>query len=328
MGKVSKVQKINLAEFYKKWGVLIFLVLEIIFFIVMSSDFFTRPSRFATISNIMIVGRQVSTIGIASVGATFLMISAGIDISNGAVQAFTGVICSMMMVNYGLPIPVAILLSIIIASVFGLANGIASTVFLISPLIATLAMQTVVKGTSFLITHAAPVYGLSKTFKDIAQGYLFGIIPYPLIIMAVCFVFGWWVLNKTYLGRYFYAVGGNSEAARLSGINVKRVFNIACIASSMFAAISGVIMAGRLGSGQPNSGIDLPMDVITAVVLGGVSINGGSGKIGGVLVGVLIMGVLSNGMIILGLSDYWQWVVKGLVLLFAVGMSNIEAKRG
>ena len=133
-------------------------------------------------------------------------------------------------------------------------------------------------------------------------------------------------MNRTYIGRYFYSTGGNSEASRISGINVAKVFILASVASSFFAAMSGFIMAARLGSGQSTITTSLPMDVITGIVLGGVSINGGSGKIGSVLVDVLVMGVLANGMILIGLNNYWQWVVDGLVLLFAVAMSNIKTE--
>ncbi len=314
----QKGKAIRFAELYKKFGVYFILIVELLFFIIAAPNF-------RTLENIMVIGRQVSNIGCAAVGATFLMICGGIDISNGSIQAFTGVISSIMMVKAGVPMIPAILISIAIAGLFGVVNGIAFSKFKISPLIATLATQTIIKGISFLITQATPIYGLSTTFKKIGQGSI-GVIPIPLIIMIVCFIFGWIVLNKTYLGRYFYAIGGNTEAARLSGINTGKVFVIASIASAAFAGISGIIMAGRLGSGQPNTGSSLPMDVITGVVLGGVSINGGIGKIGGVLVGVLIMGILNNGMIILGLSDYVQWVVSGLVLLFAVAMSNISVK--
>ena len=135
------------------------------------------------------------------------------------------------------------------------------------------------------------------------------------------------MLNCTYIGRYVYAVGGNAEATRLSGINIKSVNTLVFCVSGLFASFAGILMAARLGSGQPSIGVDFPMDVITAIVLGGVSVNGGKGKITGVFFGVFIMGILGNGMIMIGLNDYWQWLVKGLVLLFAVAASNIEAKK-
>lgn len=305
---------------YQKWGVFLILIVEIILFSIMSGNFLT-------VDNIMTIGRQVATTGIATVGATLLMISGGIDISNGSVQAFTGVIVAMLLTMAGVPIFAAVIIAVLLGTVFGAINGVAFAKFNVSPLIATLSMQTIVKGISFLITDASPIYGLSDSFKWIGQGYLFGVIPIPLIIMIICFVFSYWILNKTYFGRYLYAVGGNTEAARLSGINTKVIFIIVFAASALFASISGVVMAARLGSGQPGIADSLPMDVITGVVLGGVGINGGTGKIGGVLVGVLIMGILSNGMILVGLNEYWQWVVKGLVLIFAVAMSNIKIKK-
>ena len=156
------------------------------------------------------------------------------------------------------------------------------------------------------------------------QGYFFGVIPIPLVIMLVAFAIGWFIMQKTYIGRYIYAVGGNEEAARLSGINTKRIIVLTFALCAFFTSISGVMMVGRLGSGQPGTGIEFPMDVITAVVLGGVSVSGGKGKILLVIAGALIMGMLDNGMTILGMNPYLQWVVKGLVLIFAVTMSSLE----
>ena len=202
-------------------------------------------------------------------------------------------------------------------------NGIFCVRLGLSPLISTLAMQSILKGAAYLITNAQPIYGIPDSFKFLGQGYIFGVIPVPLIVMIVCFIFGYWVLNMTYIGRYFYAVGGNVEAARLSGINPRVVMLLAFGSSALFASIAGVLMAGTTWFRAAFYWRRVEMDVITAIVLGGVSINGGSGNIIGVFIGTLIMGILSNGMLMIGLSDYWQWVVKGLVLVAAVSISNV-----
>lgn len=196
----------------------------------------------------------------------------------------------------------------------------------VPPLISTLAMQTILKGIAFLITNALPVKGVSDSFKYLGQGYLWGWIPVPFLTMLLLFVVGWWFLEKSYFGRRIYVVGGNKEAARLSGIDTKKVIISTYALCGFFAALAGILMAGRLGSGQPSIGTNFPMDVLTATVLGGISVNGGKGSIVNVFFGAFIMGILSNGMIMLGLNEYWQWLVKGFVLLFAVSMSNLKSK--
>ncbi|WP_125115113.1 ABC transporter permease [Agathobaculum sp. Marseille-P7918] len=314
------MKQMKWSAIYRKYGVFIILVVEVLIFMLLSENF-------RTLENVMTIGRQVASTGIAAVGATFLMLTGGIDISNGSMLAFSGVLAALLSVNLGLPLPVAFVITLLCGLGFGLINGVAYTRFKVSPLIATLAMQTILKGIAYLLTSAKPIYGIADAFKFIGQGYLFGFFPFPLLLMIIAFAFGFWVLDHTYIGRYIYAVGGNAEAARLSGINTNKVYMIAFGASALFASIAGLMMAGRLGSGQPAIGTDFPMDVITAIVLGGVSINGGSGKISGVLFGVFIMGVLSNGMIMVGLNDYWQWVIKGVVLLAAVAMSNVEVRK-
>ena len=311
------MNKNKLIDFYRKYGVLVILLIEIVIFSILSENF-------RMLSTLMTIGRQVACTGIATVGAVFLMLTGGIDISNGSMLAFSGVVSAICCVKFGLPLPVAFSITVLLGAVFGAVNGIAFTRFRVSPLIATLAMQTILKGIAYIITAAKPVYGISESFTFFGQGYVFGAVPFSLVLMLIFFVFGYWILNHTYLGRHIYAVGGNAEAARLCGIKTNRVYMFAFVASSVCAAFAGLIMAGRLGSGQPAIGTDFSMDVITAIVLGGVDISGGSGKITGVLFGVFIMGVLSTGMVMVGLNDYWQWVIKGLVLLIAVALSNLK----
>ena len=294
------------------------LLLELIIFSLASSNFFT-------VGNLLTIGRQVSFTGIATVGCTLLMITGGIDLSTGSNLAFSGVICTYMMINLNLPIWLSIIIALVLGLVAGVLNGLAFTKLHISSLIATLAMQYILRGIGFLITDAKAIYNLPIDYKFLGQGYLFGFFPFPLVIMIVIFAFGFWILNYTYLGRYIYAVGGNVEAARLSGIRTNKIYMYVFAASGLFAALAGVLMAARMGSGQPSIGTDFPMDVITAIVLGGVNINGGSGRIVGVILGAFIMGILSNGMVMLNLNDYVQWVVKGVVLIFAVAMSNIDS---
>ena len=255
---------------------------------------------------------------------TLVMLTGGIDISVGSMLAMAGVLCAKLSADVGLPLWIAVVITLLIGALFGLINGAAVTRLHIPALIATLATQTILKGIAYLLTNAVPVKNLSTTYKFLGQGYIFGFIPVPLIITVALYVLAWWYLDKTYLGRRVYLSGGNEEAARLSGINTKWTITGTYVFSGVFAAIAGVLMAARLGSGQPSVGSGFEMDVITATVLGGISVNGGKGKVVNVFVGACIMGVLANGMTMLNINQYLQWIINGLVLLFAVTMSNLR----
>ena len=259
-----------------------------------------------------------------AIGMTLVMLTGGIDISVGSMLAMAGVLCAKLSADVGLPLWIAVVITLLIGALFGLINGAAVTRLHIPALIATLATQTILKGIAYLLTNAVPVKNLSTTYKFLGQGYIFGVIPVPLIITVALYVLAWWYLDKTYLGRRVYLSGGNEEAARLSGINTKWTITGTYVFSGVFAAIAGVLMAARLGSGQPSVGSGFEMDVITATVLGGISVNGGKGKVVNVFVGACIMGVLANGMTMLNINQYLQWIINGLVLLFAVTMSNLR----
>ena len=265
-------------------------------------------------------------VGICSVGMTMVLLTGGIDISVGAVIALTGVVASKLIVENGWMIVPACIVGILIGALCGLTNGFMVALFSVPALIATLAMQTIARGIAFILTKGIPVYGLPKSIKLLAGGDILG-VPIPVYIMAAIFFIGWWMLEKMPFGRHVYAIGGNEEVARLSGINVfKRKIQIYLI-SGLFAGLSGIIMLSRVNSGQPNTSEGFEMDVITGAVLGGVSVAGGEGKVINVIAGVLIMGVLSNGMTLLNLDQYWQWVVRGIVLLFAVAFDNVQRKK-
>lgn len=299
--------------------VYLILLFVIIFFSVLSD-------KFLKTKNILNICRQVSMIGICSVGMTMVLLTGGIDISIGSLIALAGVVGAKLMAEAGWPVYLAMLIGVIVSVVCGLVSGIMVARFDVPALIATLAMQTIARGIAFILTAGIPVYGLPETVKALGQGYFLG-IPIPVYIMVLVFFIGWWMLEQTTFGRHVYALGGNEEVARLSGINVfKRKVQIYAL-SGLFAGISGVIMLSRINSGQPNTSEGFEMDVITAAVLGGVSVAGGQGKIINVIAGVFIMGMLSNGMTLLNLDEYWQWVVKGLVLLFAVAFDNLQRKR-
>lgn len=317
MNRMDKKAKLSFANLYSTYGVFFILVIEFLIFSLASKSFLT-------LGNILSVGRQMSFTGIAAIGMTLVMLTGGIDISVGSMLAMAGVLCAKLSADVGLPLWIAVVITLLIGALFGLINGAAVTRLHIPALIATLATQTILKGIAYLLTNAVPVKNLSTTYKFLGQGYIFGVIPVPLIITVALYVLAWWYLDKTYLGRRVYLSGGNEEAARLSGINTKWTITGAYVFSGVFAAIAGVLMAARLGSGQPSVGSGFEMDVITATVLGGISVNGGKGKVVNVFVGACIMGVLANGMTMLNINQYLQWIINGLVLLFAVTMSNLR----
>ena len=295
------------------------LVVIILFFTLITDTFLT--SR-----NILNICRQVSMTGICSVGMTMVLLTGGIDISVGSIIALVGVVSAKLVAEAGMPIFPAMLIGVAVGAFCGLINGIMVARFEVPALITTLAMQTVARGAAYILTSGIPVYGLPEEIRTLGQGYLLG-IPIPVIIMVLIFVFGWWLLEQTRFGRYTYAIGGNQEVARLSGINIMKIKIIIYTLSGFFAGLSGVIMLSRINSGQPNTSEGFEMDVITGAVLGGISVAGGEGKLINVIAGVLIMGMLSNGMTLMNLDEYWQWVVKGIVLLAAVTFDNLQRKR-
>jgi ribose transport system permease protein len=230
------------------------------------------------------------------------------------------------MVNSGFSMTAAVICALIMATLIGLLNGFMVSTIGIPAIIATFATQTIFEGAAYLLSGGTPVYGFDERFKVIGQGYV-GPIPVPVIIMICCFAVGSFILNKTFFGRYFYAVGGNEEASKLSGIRVGFIKYLIYALSGFFAGLAGIVMLSRTNSAQPTAGKGYEFDVITCVVLGGVSVAGGYGKMSNVVAGVLIIGILTNGMVLLNVSSYTQLVVKGIVLILAVGFDCIQQKR-
>lgn len=299
--------------------VYLILLFVIVFFSIMSQSFMT--SR-----NILNICRQVSMIGICSVGMTMVLLTGGIDISVGSIIALSGVVAAKLIAENMWPIFPAMVVGVVIGVICGIISGVMVAKFDVPALIATLAMQSIARGIAFILTQGIPVYGLPEQIRVLGQGYFLN-IPIPVYIMVLMFFIGWWLLEQTTFGRHVYAIGGNEEVARLPGINVMmRKLQIYAF-SGFFAGLSGIIMLSRVNSGQPNTSEGFEMDVITAAVLGGVSVAGGQGKIVNVIAGVLIMGMLGNGMTLMNLDEYWQWVTRGAVLLFAVAFDNWSRKR-
>jgi ribose transport system permease protein len=293
--------------------------------LILIAMFTTLSDRFLTYQNLLIIVRQVAMLGISAVGMTCVILTAGIDLSVGSMMAISNIIAAQLMAKVGMPIVPAICITLMITAVIGLISGIFVAYVKVPALITTLSMMTLLRGFSYILSNGLPVWGLPEGFKKIGQGYV-GVIPIPVIIMLFIFFLGWVFLNRTKIGRYIYGLGGNREAVRLSGVYTARIEVLVFMISAFLTGIAGIIMLSRINAGRPNIGIGYELDVITAVVLGGVSIMGGAGSILGVLVGVLIIGILSNGMVLIDISEYYQQVTKGVVLLLAV-IFDTMAKR-
>lgn len=308
----------KIREILSRYGIYIVLFAMILFFSISSKAFLSA-------SNLFNILRQVAVVGTAAVGMTFVMLTGGIDLSVGAIIGVTGIITALLMV-WGVPPVVAVLVALAVGVLLGMINAALINELRVPPLIVTLGMMTALRGLAYLITGGMPVFGFPESFTLLGQGYIY-VIPVPVIIMAVTFLAGYLVLEKFTLGRYIYGVGGNEEASRLSGINVKKIKYLVYSISGFVCGVAGVVLLSRTNSGQPKAGTSYEMDIITAVVLGGVSIAGGQGRITGVVAGVLIMGILSNGMIIMNVGDYVQRIVQGLVLVAAVAFDCYNQRR-
>lgn len=317
--KTTERAENKLGSFVKNQAIwLVFIVLMIAFTI--------ASPNFLTVNNLMIMLRQVAVWGIASVGMMFVILLGEIDLSVGSLITFVNIMCAMLMVDAGMNMWLAVLLTLAVSTGVGLLNGFMVSTLGIPSLIATFATQTAFAGIALLMCGGQPVSGLPEEF-GIFGAERIGVVPVPVIIMAVCFAVGSFVLNKTYFGRYFYAVGGNAEAARLSGIRTGRVNYLAFALSGFFAGLAGIVLLSRTNSGMGNAGLGYEFRVITCVVLGGVSVNGGSGKISGVVAGTFIIGALNNGMVLLNINSYVQQIVLGIVLVLAVSFDSLQRKR-
>lgn len=280
-------------------------------------------SKFLSSSNIISVIRQFSFYGILAIGMCMVIITGGIDISVGSVFALSGVISCMSITKWGFPVLPGVLLGLLAGALMGYFNGFCVTVLQLPPMIATLGMQSIARGVAYTVTGGYPIGSLPDSFKFIGLGSIFG-IPTPIVLMVVLAALAVFFLNKTVIGRRIYAIGGNEEGARISGVNVNRVKRLVYTICGLTAAISGIAMAARLGVGQSTAGQSYEMDAIAATVIGGASLSGGSGSIVGAIIGAAIMGVLRNGLVLLDVSAYWQQTVIGLVIIAAVSLDNLR----
>jgi ribose transport system permease protein len=282
--------------------------------------------HFLTVSNLLNVAQQTSINAIIAAGMTFVIISAGIDLSVGSILAFTGVVLGSLITG-GFPLPICIVGSLALGLICGFLNGALISFGRLPPFIATLGMMSVARGGALLYTQGRPISGFPDSFRFLATGEVFH-IPMPVFIMGGVYAIAHFLLSRTKLGRYTYAIGGNEQAAHLSGVNVRLYKMLVYGISGLLSAMAAVILSARLNSAQPIAGIMYELDAIAATVIGGTSLMGGEGKIAGTLIGALIMGVLRNGLNLLDVSSYVQQTIIGLVIISAVflDMSLKKAK--
>jgi ribose transport system permease protein len=291
--------------------------------------------RFLTADNAWNVMRQISVNVVISVGMTMVILTGGIDLSVGSVLAFCGAVTASMLkfgtdfnglnLHIGFTLFGSLTGGILVGTALGWFNGFTITRLKVPPFVATLAMLTIARGLTMLWTGGFPITGLGNDMAFIGTGWFLG-IPMPVWIAGVVVMVAVLVTNKTKLGRYIYAIGGNEKAAELSGLKIKKIKLIVYSIAGALAAIGGIIVTSRLDSAQPNAGTGYELDSIAAVVIGGTSLSGGKGTIMGTVQGALIIGVLNNGLVLLNVSPFWQQVIKGLVILLAVVIEKFNKK--
>jgi ribose/xylose/arabinose/galactoside ABC-type transport system permease subunit len=281
---------------------------------------------FATIDNLLNVVEQSTIVGIIAIGMTFVILTGGIDLSAGSLVALSGVVTAMVL-QAGYPLAIGLLAGLGAGTGAGVINGALVTYGRLPPFIATLGMMSVARGAALVLSDGRPISGFPATLRSLATGRLFG-IPFAVLLMLALYAIAHFVLTRTVLGRYAYAIGGNEEAAVLSGVNVRRHKIIVYAIAGASAAICAVVLLARLNSAQPIAGMGYELDAIAAVVIGGTSLLGGSGAVAGTLVGALIMSVLRNGLNLLGVSSYVQQIAIGVVIVVAVLVDMALHRRG
>ncbi|MEA5455402.1 ABC transporter permease [Sinomonas sp. JGH33] len=307
----------DFAYWWDRVGILVVLIVLVALMVVIAPNF-------ATVTNLLNIARSISINAILAAGMTFVILAAGIDLSVGSTLAVAGV-ASVITALAGLPSPLAILVGIVVGAVAGLANGILSAYFSLAAFIVTLGTMTFLRGLAYTLTDGQPIVSNTLGFRDIGNGYIAG-IPAPVVVMVIVYAIAWFVLERTRYGRHVYATGGNAEAARLAGINVKRVITSVYVIAGACAGLAGVIFAARVVSAQPTAGTGYELDAIAAVVLGGTSLVGGRGRILGTLVGSVILGVLTTGLILMNVQFFTQLLIKGVVIILAISIDSLKRR--
>lgn len=283
-------------------------------------------SVFLSVNNLINVVVQTTVTAIIAMGMTFVIITAGIDLSVGAIAALAGVLGVKLMVNAGWSWPLAVIGGTLVGGIVGLINGLLVTVTGLAPFIATLGMMSVARGLVYITTGAVAVFGVPDSFRLLGQGLIDG-VPIPLIVLILMAIITHLILSRTRLGRYAYAIGSNPEAARLSGISIGRYLTAVYVLQGLLAGFGGMIASSRVASGQPNFGLGLELDVIAAAVIGGASLFGGQGTIIGTLIGAFLIALIRNGSVLLNIDIFSQDVIIGVVIWLAVIWDQFRRRR-
>lgn len=280
---------------------------------------------FLRTSNLLNITRQVCVSTLLSIGFTVVLSSGHMDLSVGTLMGLCGMVLAKMIKEGGVPVPVAIVITLLLGTVCGALNAAMITTFRVVPFVATMATQSIFKGANYLISNLVPVAGLPSSLVFIGQGYFLG-IPVPVYIMIVVIILVWIMMNRTKFGRYVLAMGGNAEAARVSGINVDKMRYGVYMVGGFCTGIASVVMTARTASAQVSAGTGMEMDAIAAVVIGGTAMSGGNANVWGTLFGCLIVGIVNNGLNLLGVDSNWQVIAKGVLILFAVIIDTLTAR--
>lgn len=294
--------------------------------IIMCAIVSLTTDKFLTTNNIISVLRQISINTYIALGMTLIIILGHIDLSVGAVVAMSGTLTVGFIVNQGMPIGVAILGGLFLGMLAGLLDGFIVAAFRVPAFIITMAMMNICNGIAYVYSGGQSTRINDDFFSAIGTGYLFDVIPLPVVYMVVLIILISFLLGKTKFGTYVYAIGGNREAARLSGVPIKKVEIIVFTHCGFLSAFAGLVLCSRMYSGQPSVGSGYELDAIAACVLGGTSMSGGKGRISGTVIGAMVIGVISNGLNLIGVSSYWQLIVKGLIIACAVLLDGQKGK--
>jgi ribose transport system permease protein len=316
--KTVQSEKSMRFNFKQGMGLVALYAALVVFFSIMSP-------YFLSVQNFLNIGLATSIMGIIAVVMTKVIVSGGIDLSVGSIVALTGVVTVQVYTSTHSTM-LAVVCGMLIGIVTGLLNGFFITSLKINPLITTLGTMSIARGLAFVLSGGLTSSMSSESFKFLGRGYLFG-IPFPFVIMIVCFIVAHIVMTRTVFGRTIYAIGGNEVASRLAAIPVRRNQMIIYVLSGAAAALGGLILTSQLAAGAPQAATGIELSVIAAVILGGTSLTGGKGTIVGTLLGVIIMGTVNNGLVLLNVSSYWQEVARGGVLLAAVAIDQLQTLR-
>lgn len=312
-------KRLNGKDLFNKYGILLVFLILFVLLTVITNTFFT--SR-----NLINVLKQVSINGIISVGMMCVLLTGGIDLSVGSIVALSGIVATTFAHPGEYPVIGPIILGVLAGAACGVVNGTLVAFLNLPAFIATLGMLSVASGVALVLSKGRPISNLSEQFRYIGGGSILG-LPILIYILAAVFLIGYLILSWTKFGRYLYAIGGNEEAAKASGLSVARIKLFVYMISGICAGLAGTVLASRINAGQPNSGEGYELDAIAAVVIGGTSLNGGIGKISGTILGVLIVGVINNGMDLLNISSYYQKIVKGSIIVLAVLLDRITKNK-